>query len=249
MTAADTGFATSVKGPIGRLGGAFMISRYAKAAAVQHGLTADVWSAYFVGRCGVLGDVDADVVTAAAAFYPADVVRLAWDAGRGAVPPAAAAARYAQACQEWGRARLAGLAGAGRLADLAELVADGAEVTGLPLFAGWRAMPRPADPEGRAAQALHVLREHRGGLHALAVVAVGLSPRQAVLAGSGGEANARFFGWPGPYEDVSHLAGLRTAAEDLTDRLVAPAFEVLDRDEQAELAGLLEAAVRQVSAG
>lgn len=239
-------YAGAVRGPIGRLGGAFMMSRYAKAAAVEQGLTADVWSAYFVGRCGVLGEVDADVVTASVAFYPADVVRLAWETGCRAVPPARGAARYAQACHEWGRARLAGLPDARRLADLAELVADGAEVTGLPLFAGWRAMPRPDDDEARAAHGLHVLRELRGGLHAIAVVAVGLTPRQAVLAGSGGEANAAFFGWPPPFEDVSAVAGLRAEAEALTDRLVGPTFDALDEAEQAELSALLAAAVAHI---
>ena len=104
-------FAASVKDQVSLLGGGFMISRYAKAAAAEHGLT-DVWSAYFLGRCGVLGDVHPDVVAAATAFYPVDVVREAWTTGRAAVAPDKAADRYALACHEWGQARFDGFAGA-----------------------------------------------------------------------------------------------------------------------------------------
>jgi hypothetical protein len=234
-------FAASVKDQVSLLGGGFMISRHAKAAATEHGLR-DVWSAYFLGRCGVLGDVHPDVVAAATVFYPVDVVREAWTTGRAAVAPDSAADRYGQACHEWGRARLEGFTGAARLAELAGTVAAEADVSALPLFAGWRAMPLPDDPAARCAQALHVLREHRGGLHAVAVLAAGLTPRQAVLSGKGGEANAVFFGWDPPYEDVSGLAGVRADAEALTDRLVQPAYAVLDDAEQAELRALLDAA-------
>jgi len=236
-----TSYAQSVKAAIGPLGGAFMISRYAKAAADDQQL-AGVWTSYFAGRCGVLGTVDADVVTAALAFYPADVVRMGWEAAWASTSPERSAARYAQACHEWGQAKLAGFPDAGRLADLAGTVAAAADVATLPLFAGWRAMPLPADDHARAAQALHVLREHRGGLHAVAVLAHGLTPLQAILAGPGGEANATFFGWSGPFEDVTALRQQRQAAEESTDVMADRAYAVLDDAEQAELASLLDKA-------
>ena len=37
---------------------------------------------YFVGRCGVLGPVDADVVTAVCGFFPESFVEKAWNEGR-----------------------------------------------------------------------------------------------------------------------------------------------------------------------
>jgi len=234
--------AASVKGAIGSLGGAFMISRYAKAAALDQGLEG-AWTSYFAGRCGVLGAVDADVVTAALAFYPADVVRVGWQAAWASTSPERSTARYAQACHEWGRVKLADFSGAGRLAELAGTVAAAADLAALPLFAGWRAVQPPADDLARAAQAMHVLREHRGGLHAVAVLAHGLTPLQAILAGPGGEPNATFFGWRGPFEDVSELGGAREAAEAHTDDLADRAYAVLDDVEQAELAGLLDKAV------
>ncbi len=53
----------------------------------------------------VLDKVDADVVTAAFGFWPADIVREAWDAGREVMTPAEALPKYAEACRDWGRAR------------------------------------------------------------------------------------------------------------------------------------------------
>jgi hypothetical protein len=238
-------YAESVKGAVGSLGGAFMISRYAKAAAVEQGL-GGVWTSYFAGRCGVLGDVDADVITAALAFYPADVVRIGWEGALLSTDPARSGARYAQACHEWGRVKLADFDGCARIADLAGTVAAAADVAGLPLFAAWRAVAVPADDEARATQAIHVLREHRGGLHAVAVLAAGLTPLQAILAGPGGEDNAAFFGWRGPYEDVSRLTGTRAAVEERTDEMADRAYAVLDDAEQSELADLLGKAVAHV---
>jgi hypothetical protein len=240
-----TTYAQTVKGAIVSLGGAFMISRYAKAAAIEQGLDG-VWTSYFAGRCGALGAVDADVVSAALVFYPADVVRVGWEAAWASTDPARSAARYAQACHEWGRVKLADFEGAGRLADLAGTVAAGADVAGLPLFAAWRAVPVPADDPARAALALQVLREHRGGLHGVAVLAAGLRPLQAILAGPGGEPNATFFGWQGPFEDASGLQAARAAAEVVTDDLADHAYAVLGDGEQAELAELLDKAVAYV---
>ena len=49
------------------------------------------------------------------------------------------------------------------LVALVERVVDSAEAAALPLFAGWRALPRPDDAAGRLGLLLNVLREHRGG--------------------------------------------------------------------------------------
>jgi hypothetical protein len=238
-------FAGTVKPAVVSLGGAFMISRYAKAAATDQELSG-VWTSYFAGRAGLLGDVDADVVTAAIGFYPADVVRIGWEGAWATTSPARSGQRYLQACHEWGRVKLEGFAGAGRLAELAGAVAAAADVAGLPLFAAWRAAPVPRDDEARAAQAVQVLREHRGGLHVVSVLAAGLTPLQAILAGPGGEGNAAFFGWTGPYQDVTALADARAAAEVMTDQLADRAYAVLDAAEQAELAEVLDKAVAHV---
>ncbi|HEY7485202.1 MAG TPA: hypothetical protein VH912_12135 [Streptosporangiaceae bacterium] len=237
--------AAAVKWQIVRLGGGFMISREAKAYSEWTGLQG--WGPYMRGRCGVLGDVDADVVTAAVGFFPPAEVRAAWDSGRG-TPAAETMQAYTRVCQEYGRRKLAGFADADRLAELMEPVARSADVAGAPLFAGWRALPLPPDGPARVLQLAHVLRELRGGRHLAAVLATGLTPLEAVLSGGSqlvadGADNARYFRWPEPYAEVTdEMRARRTRAEELTDDLVAPAFAALTDAEADELVALLDKA-------
>ena len=233
-------FAAACAPLVAQLGGGFMISSQAKAFSKDNGLRGR--AGYVLGRGSVLGDVDADVITSAFGFWPADIVREAWESGRAVLGLEAARTGYTEACREWGRVRYADLPNPGRLAELMSWVLDGCDVAGLPLFAGWRAVELPVDDAGRLNQLLHVAREHRGGVHLLAVVASGLAPLQAVLAGPGGPGNATFFGWEEPFEDVSRAMPTRAAAEQLTDRLMGPAYDVLGHDERVELVSLLHAA-------
>ncbi|GII89920.1 SCO6745 family protein [Sinosporangium siamense] len=238
--------AVAVKKPVSVLGAGFMMSREVKALCERTGLGARAM--YFRGRCGVLGDVDADVVTASMVFFPADGVRSAWEEGA-SLPAAEAAAGYAWACQEWGRRNYGAFPDAERLAELVGIVVNNADVVGVPLFAGWRAMPLPDDPPARLAQLMHTLRELRGGLHAVAVVSSGLAPLLATLsayhegAPAGhreGTAMAHFAGWPEPYPDVTpDVLALRAKVEELTGTLMAPAFDALDAKEAAELMDIL----------
>lgn len=242
----------ATKAAIGALGGGFMISREVKALCERHGLGPR--EMYFRGRCGVLGEVHADVVVAAAVFFPAEHVRESWEGGR-KLPAEEAAALYAGACADWGRRRLAGFADADRLSALLASIADDADVFCAPLFAGWRAMPRPGGGPALAAHLLHVVRELRGGLHAAAVVAHGLGPLEATLVGADNIGTpvpydrtsdvARFLSWPEPFpEPTPEAAGRRAKAEELTDDLVARAYAALGPAELAELAGLLRQASR-----
>jgi hypothetical protein len=164
------------------------IARHAKRHGYGEGL-----QFYFAGRGGVLGDVDAGVVTAAMGFWAPELARAMWDEGVAVAGAREGARQYAQACADWGDQHLAGFEGGERLARLAEQLVDAADIAGLPLFAGWRSMPRPAPAPARLIHLIHLLRELRGGMHLLAVTAAGLSPLEAMLA-SDGAGQARFFG-------------------------------------------------------
>jgi hypothetical protein len=230
--------------PIGQLGGMWMLDRAVldagRAAGYPNG-----YAYYITGRGGVLGDVDADVVTAAFAFFDPGLVRLMWEKGVPVEGALAAAHRYGAACAEMGRTLVAGFDGAQRLAELAGRVADGVDVAGLALFAGWRAEPRPQDAAARAFFLLHVLRELRGSVHIVAIVACGVSPLAAVVA-HGGAAQARLFGWPEPHGEVP--ADLLAEAEALTDTILAARYaSVLSEGEVAELATLVRALSTHVS--
>ncbi|MEV0074936.1 hypothetical protein AB0H58_00865 [Nocardia neocaledoniensis] len=238
--------ATAVKQQVLELGGAFMISREARQFGDTVGV-AGFHGPYTRGRGGVLGEVDADVVTAAFGFFEPGCVRAAWESVP--VPAAKAAEGYLEACHEFGRRRLAGFDDADRLAELLRRVVDNAPTPGLPLFAGWRAMPVPADGRAATLQLTHVLRELRGGLHLLAILAHGLTPLQAILiAGSpiaDGPTHARTLGWSEPFAPITDDQRARwAAAEATTDELIAPCFDALDAAERDELATLMAAAHR-----
>ncbi|MFD3745613.1 hypothetical protein [Nocardia sp. NPDC058633] len=238
--------ASAVKQQVLELGGAFMISREARAFGETTGVPG-FQGAYTRGRGGVLGDVDADVVTAAFGFFEPGGVRAAWESVP--MPAAEAAVDYMVACRDFGQRKLAAFEQSDRLVELLRRVVDAAPSTGLPLFAGWRAMPVPEDGRAAALQLTHVLRELRGGLHLIAVIANGLTPLQAILvAGSpiyDGPGHAKFLGWTEPFETVTDDMRVRwAAAEKLTDELIAPCFEVLDDAEREELTALMREAHR-----
>lgn len=243
----DIAYAARVGATASALGEAYMISPEARAFAKAHGLRGR--QAYMIGRFGVLGPVHADVVVAAQGFWRPEVVTAVWDDARTSIEPQVAADGYAAMCREWGAARFSGFAGAARLAELAWQVADGAAVAAAPLFAGWRAMPRhPEQPAGDCVQAAHVLRELRMARHLVAVVATGLTPLEAVVSGPGGAGNAEFFGYEPPYPDRDVLAERRAAAEDLTDTVMAPVYDVLAGRQRVELEELLDAALAHLVA-
>lgn len=223
--------------PIGDLGGHWMLAPEvlgpAKDAGYRNG-----YLYYVVGRGGVLGDVEPDVVSSAFGFFAPSLIRKMWVEGVAVEGARAAAARYGAACAEFGRPLFAGFEGIARLAELAEAVATGVDDSGLSLFAGWRAEPLPHDAAGRVALLLHVLRELRGSVHLVAVIATGMTPMDAVLA-TGGPENATRFGWVGPYRAVA--AEEKQPAEDLTDRLLARLYAaVLSEAELAELVALVQ---------
>jgi hypothetical protein len=228
----------SLTAPVGDLGGRWLLHKEVLSPGRGVGYP-NGYSYYFAGRGGVLGDVDADVVAAAFGFFETSLVRNLWESGVAVEGAAAASARYGAACAQFGRARMVGFDGAVRIGELAGRVALEADITGLPLFAGWRRQPVPDDAEGRAFFLLHVLRELRGGVHLLAVVATGLGPAAAVFA-SGGSDMTKLFGWPEPYDDLARAS--KQPAEDLTDEILTRIYSaILTADEVVELAGLVVA--------
>ena len=232
--------ARAIATPVNAIGGAFMLHpdtlNPGKAAGYPGG-----FSYYVVGRGGVLGDVDASVVVSAFAFFAPNLVRSLWEAGVVVEGARNASNRYALACAEWGRQRLGTFTHAERLAELLASVVDQADPTGLALFAGWQTQVRVDDALGRCYQLLHVLRELRGSVHIVAIVAHGITPLEALLGnpGSVGEAQAKRFGWDGEFPDAESLQAAFAAAEELTSALMARHLDVLSESEQNELITLV----------
>lgn len=200
---------------------------------------------YAAGRGGALGDVDADVVAAAFAFFEPGYVRANWEQGTKVLPAREAAARFIAAGHDWATTNLAadGVDWA-RLAELAGRVNDGARVAAAPLFAAWRRMPEPAGGDARAL-ALHrmnVTRELRFALHAAAVIAAGIAPLEAMAIRS--PHMIPIFGYAGEVPDVADDVRARwEAAEAATNHAIAHAYAGLDDAECQELASLAAAAL------
>jgi hypothetical protein len=219
------------------VGGGFMLDATTTARGEAFGL--DFGEFYGLGRGGVLGRVDADVVAAAFVFFNPAIVRVIWESAISKREPVAAAAAYADACQAWGRDRIGTTAGLEEVAPLLDRVVANASPIGAPLFAGWRAMPLPDDAPGRVMQQLHVLRELRGGLHGTAVLAAGLSPLEALMVNSSPD-QAALFGWAEPLPDPEPYRATYADARATTSRLVAAAFDVLSDSERDQVCDVLE---------
>ena len=222
---------TATNASIFALGSKFMFHPVTVAKGKEAGF-ANGFAMYFAGRGGPLGDCDADVVVASWGYFEPSLVRKMWEAGTAAMPARKAGEFYANASAQWGRDNLTGVKGLAAFNKLAEKLVRAADVQGLPLFAAWRAEPLPADTEGRAGQLLHVLREYRGSVHLLAIVATGLTPLEAHVTSRGVD-GAKLFGWT----DESTLPKPRPAAwkkaEALTDKLCVPTYSVLTEREAA----------------
>lgn len=202
----------------------------------------DVYTFYFMGRGGVLGDVEWPVVHSAFGYFNPEVVRNAWNSGREKVAPREAGRAYMECCRQLGRSRLSGLDCLQSFCAAADAVNDAASelVPGLALYAATSAEPLADDLPGRAMQLVAVLRELRGSAHLLSIVASGLTPKEAHYLRRPGD--FALFGWSDgdiPTVGNGHRARL-DAAEALTDELVLPAYSVLDPAGAAALLGGME---------
>lgn len=211
---------------IGTLGAAFYFTPETLARGKELGL--DGFRFYFLGRGGVLGDVEAKVVTSAFGYFNASLVQRIWDSAKATMAPRDAGRAYLDCCRQFGQSRFADVADLDAFCDAAETVNDAVGPAGLALYAGLSAEPLPEDLPGRAMQLVASLREFRGSAHLLAVLASGLMPVNAHHIHR--PDMMEMFGWdeatlPGITEDDRH--GL-AAADALTDRLVGPAYAVLD---------------------
>jgi hypothetical protein len=226
-------------------GGRFMVGSEMAARAKELGTHAG--GLYFRGRIGALGEVSSHVAIAMLGIFPSWVIDFTWRESA-ALPAGTAVEAYSGACADWGASHLSGLPGMARLADLAERVADAASAAAVPLFAAWQAQPRPAADGPRAAHALAVLRELRGGLHFAALRSHRLEIPLAVLADpGGGPARLRHTAWE---EDaitrlqqraaaMPDLQSRWQAAQNATHAAFADQLAILSPDELAELGELI----------
>lgn len=234
-------------GPIEQIGANLMLHQETFDRSAANGY-AHPFAGYFVGRGGVLGDAPVEIVDAVFQVFAPEVVKSCWEQGVAVHGARKGAELYAEQIRQWGRDHLKGFPGAGRLAELGEKLITATPNNGLPLFAGWKAMPLPADAPGRAMQILITLRELRGSVHLAAVTAAGISPVESHLLNKGAE-YCSMFGWPEPYPSVEHLKDKREEVEEITNTRVAEIWAAALTPDEAEELARLSAAALEASAG
>ncbi len=214
----------AIDGPLNALGSSFYFVPPTLARGKELGL--DGFRFYFLGRGGVLGDVEAPVIASAFGYFHPDLVARMWDSARQKLAPRQAGQIYLECCREHGREHLADVEGLAPFCAAAEAVVAAVNPAGLALFAGIAAEELPKDLPGRAMQLVAVLRELRGSVHLVAVVATGLSPGVAHAVKRPGDVKS--FGWSDADSEVteSDRLGLATAVA-LTDRMMAAHYAAL----------------------
>lgn len=216
---------------IGSAGAAFYFHADTLARGKELGL--DGFRFYMLGRGGVLGDVESDVVASAFGYFNRGLVAKIWTTAKERYDPREAARAYMECCANLGRAALANVEGLSEFCEAAEAIIAATNPSGLSLYAGIAAEPRAEDLPGRAMQLAAVLRELRGSAYLLAVVASGVAPEVAHAIKRPNEVAT--FGWdPAPECTDADRAKL-DEAEALTDRLLISAYDALDDSAKAAL--------------
>lgn len=212
------------------------------AATYIHGgsLGFEGMSFYTSGRGGVLGDVDAEVVTEAFVFFHPDNIKTNWAGGADVMPRAQAALEFMNCCSKWGEDHLPDDLYARRLGDLAHKVAANADGFDAPVFEGWRHLTPPNSPKAAAVFHMNALRELRFALHGNAVRAQGIAPQDAVAHRQ--PHMYALFGWGDPVGSSAEIAADWNKAEDETNAGMAKALSVLSESELDEFVALANAA-------
>lgn len=228
--------AARISKPIRDLQSSFMLD--SATYEYGNGLGFDGLDFYVCGRGGVLGAVDAAVVSAALVFFNPSMVRQRWERGRRVMPATRAAHEFAGCLYRWSSTHLDSGLDYEALAGLLGRVVSAANPAAAPLFAGWGTLPEPADPLSLAVHRMNALCELRAALHGAMVLAAGLDPVVALLVQT--PLMACVFGWAEPFPDVGLAKDASAFAEKQTDRAMARVLGALGEHEQSRLLRLLE---------
>ena len=211
---------------IGNSGWAYYFAPHTVAKGAELGLVGMEF--YVAGRGGPLGDCDGAALAAAFGYFNPAVSGGAWESAKAKVAPRIAGKAHLECCAEHGRNKLSNIPGLAAFVAAADAVNNATDPDGLTLYAAIKTEPLVSDLPGRAMQLVTVLREFRGSAHLLALRAMGIDSKTAHFVKRPND--AKMFGWTEADAPVidDDLRARMVAAEELTDRLVAPAYGVLN---------------------
>ena len=197
-------------------------------------------SFYTGGRGGVLGDVEAQAVTDAFFVFHPENVKANWEQSAGVMSRDEAAREFQGVCSKWAEEHIPDDIDVATLATLAKRVADAADDTDAPIFAGWRKLTPPDSPKAAAAHHMNSLRELRFALHAQAIRDLGVSAHDAVSHRQ--PHMIPIFGWGEPSQPTSETVADWEKAEADTNAGMAKALSVLSPEELDTFVALANAA-------
>lgn len=227
--------------------GIFMLHPETFAGSIAAGYQ-NPFAGYVAGRGGVLGEATGTTLASVFAIFEPNFVCAMWDEGVAVRGAAGAAKVYWDQVGDFGRRYLAGAEGTARIARLGEKIIAETPIVGLPMFAGWRAMPLASDDAARALQVMFVLRELRGDVHFNVLSNSGITPVEAHML-HGGRDYTMMFGWPEPFADGADKKDRYDEVEAATNRRMTDIFDTaLDLDETEELARLTTGALEHLKA-
>jgi hypothetical protein len=215
-------------------------SLYFDANTIAHAGAAgisDFFVLYAGGRAGVMGDVTAEQVCSAFGFFDPGLVAKVWPNVLATAQPSHIATVFAAAMahaaeQTWNADASA------TVVRLGTTVADSVTALGMPLFTGWRALPRPDSAPGAAALVVHTLRELRGDVHIQSVAASGMAPIEAEVATRRGTAGLEMHGWRGEFPDhepfLEPFAAVEAQTSERMQRIYAAALSSTELDQLAD---------------
>ena len=208
---------------IGKIGSAFYFHPDTLARGREAGL--DGFRLYILGRGGVLGDVEPAVVRAAFGYFHPALIAKMWTSASERIAPREAARLHHRCAHELGRAALGEVAGLDGFVDAATQIIGVVEGVSLALFAAVRSEPVPADAPAAAMHQAMVLRELRGGVHLLSLVAQGLDTAKAHAIKRPDD--VAMFGYETAPDVSDDDVAAWHRAEDMTDELLVPAYASL----------------------
>ena len=216
---------------IGKIGAVFYFHPDTLARGKEAGL--DGFRLYFLGRGGVLGDVEPGVVRAAFGYFQSDLVEKMWNSGKEIVAPREAARHFIAAGHDLARGTLADVDGLDAFVDAVSHIIGQHGDAGLSLFAGVRAEPVPDDAPAAALHQAMVLRELRGSVHLAALTVCGV--RDDVAHAIKRPDDLAMFGYEAPPAVTEADRANWQRAEELTDDVLAPSYASLTDSQAAAL--------------
>ena len=190
---------------------------------------------YVQGRAGQMGNTEPEAVAAAFGYFKPALLKSVLDAANAKSEPRVSGAAFMNACATMSRAKLSGVSNLEALVAVLDKVNNAADGDGLALYAAINSEKLAEDAAGRLLQLIAILREYRGSAHLIALRAAGVNSRTAHYMKR--PDMWKQFGYTEEEAPVitDAIKAARAEAENITDRIVEPAYAVLSDAERTVL--------------